>query len=114
MQESSVWVDEELIHRIGPGLLVLLGVGADDTDEDAGQLAAKDKSAAEFLPMSEGEMNRSVSDIHGEMLVVSQFTLYGDTRKGTRPSFSQGRGHQPKQRTVRSVSCYVAEIREFE
>ena len=81
-------MEDELIHRIGPGLLVLVGVGSEDTNEDAGQLAEK-VSRLRIFADEQGRMNRSVSDIQGELLVVSQFTLYGDTRKGNRPSFSQ-------------------------
>jgi D-tyrosyl-tRNA(Tyr) deacylase len=88
VQESSVWVDAELIHRIGPGLLVLLGIGSEDTDQDALQLSER-LSRLRIFADETGRMNRSVLDVDGEMLVVSQFTLYADTRAGNRPSFSQ-------------------------
>jgi D-tyrosyl-tRNA(Tyr) deacylase len=87
VQESSVWVDEKLVHRIGPGLLVLLAVANGDTEIEALQLADKVTRLRIFADEN-GKMNRSVLDTGGEILVVSQFTLYGDTQKGTRPSFS--------------------------
>jgi len=88
VQESSVWVDGELIHRIGSGLLVFLGVAGEDTNQDAAHLAEKLIRLRIFADEN-GKMNLSVFDVGGEVLVVSQFTLYGDTHKGTRPSFSQ-------------------------
>jgi D-tyrosyl-tRNA(Tyr) deacylase len=87
VQESSVWVDRELIDRIGFGLLVFLGVGIDDTDQEVDQLAQKVTRLRVFADEN-GRMNKSVLDVKGELLVVSQFTLYADTRKGNRPSFS--------------------------
>jgi D-aminoacyl-tRNA deacylase len=84
--EASVTVDGELVGRIGPGLLVLLGVHRDDGEAQADRIAEK-LLALRVFPDAEGRMNRSVADVGGEVLCVSQFTLYGDTRKGTRPSF---------------------------
>ena len=72
--------------RIGPGLLVLLGVRRGDGAEEADRLARK-LLALRVFEDEEGRMNRSVADIGGEVLCVSQFTLYGDVRKGNRPSF---------------------------
>ncbi len=80
-------VDGEQISAIGPGLLVLLGVRAADTDDDADRVARK-LLALRIFEDEEGRMNRSVTDTGGEILCVSQFTLYGDTRKGNRPSFA--------------------------
>jgi D-tyrosyl-tRNA(Tyr) deacylase len=74
------------VGRIGPGLLVLLGVGKGDTDQDAEALARKIVELRVFQDEA-GKMNRSVKESGGSLLVVSQFTLYGDTRKGRRPSF---------------------------
>jgi D-tyrosyl-tRNA(Tyr) deacylase len=81
-----VRVGSETIAEIGPGLLVLLGVKRGDTQEDADRLARKLR-ALRIFEDDEGRMNRSVEDVGGEVLCVSQFTLYGDTRKGNRPSF---------------------------
>jgi D-tyrosyl-tRNA(Tyr) deacylase len=86
VKEASVSVDGERVAAIGPGLLVLLGVKKGDTHEQADRLAAK-LLALRIFQDAEGKMNLSVSDAGGEVLCVSQFTLYGDTRKGNRPSF---------------------------
>ena len=84
--EASVRVDGEVVGRIGPGLVVLLGVGKDDADRDADVLADKVLNLRVF-PDEAGQMNRSVLDVGGGLLVISQFTLMGDTRKGRRPSY---------------------------
>jgi len=81
-----VEVDGERIAGIGPGLLVLLGVHRDDTSDDADRVARK-LLALRIFEDEGGRMNRSVTETGAEILCVSQFTLYGDTRKGNRPSF---------------------------
>jgi D-tyrosyl-tRNA(Tyr) deacylase len=86
VSEASVSVDGECISKIGPGLLVLLGVRKGDTIEHADRLVRK-LLALRIFEDDEGRMNRSVEDVGGEVLCVSQFTLYGDARKGNRPSF---------------------------
>ena len=86
VSEASVHVGGEPISEIGPGLLVLLGVRDGDTEDDADRVARKLLTLRIFED-DEGRMNRSVTDTAGEVLCVSQFTLYGDTRKGNRPSF---------------------------
>jgi len=86
VSSASVSVDGETIAQIGRGLLVLLGVKTGDTDEDAGRLARKLRGLRVFED-AEGRMNLSVEDAGGELLCVSNFTVYGDTRRGNRPSF---------------------------
>jgi D-aminoacyl-tRNA deacylase len=84
--EASVSVGGEEVSRIGAGLLVLLGVRRDDGVEQADRIARKVRSLRVFED-AEGRMNLSVEDVQGEVLCVSQFTLYGDSRRGNRPSF---------------------------
>ena len=83
---ASVTVDGKEVARIGPGLLVLLGVRRGDGEAEADRIASK-LLALRLFDDDAGKMNLSVGDVGGEILCVSQFTLYGDTRKGNRPSF---------------------------
>ena len=86
VSSASVAVDGETIGSIGPGLLVLLGVRDGDGEAEADKVAAKIEALRVFED-DVGKMNLSVRDVDGELLVVSNFTVYGDTRKGNRPSF---------------------------
>jgi D-tyrosyl-tRNA(Tyr) deacylase len=86
VSSAAVTVSGERIAGIGAGLLVLAGVGKDDNDEAARRLARK-VAALRIFGDDDGKMNRSLTDVGGEVLVVSQFTLYADTKKGYRPSF---------------------------
>ena len=83
---ASVRVGGETVGEIGPGLVVLLGVARDDTDRDALYLVEKVLSLRVFV-VAEGRMNLSLAEAGGALLAVSQFTLYGDARKGRRPSW---------------------------
>lgn len=87
VSEARVEVEGEVVGRIGIGFLVLLGVADDDTEDDAHYLADKIVNLRVFED-DEGKLNRSLLDVGAELLVVSQFTLLGDCRKGRRPSFS--------------------------
>jgi D-tyrosyl-tRNA(Tyr) deacylase len=91
VKESSVTVGNQMISRIGPGLLVLLGVSDADGSGDADFLSEKIVHLRIFEDEA-GKMNRSLLEMQGEMLVVSQFTLLGDCRKGRRPSYIQAAG----------------------
>ena len=84
---ASVTVEGEVVGAIGPGLLVLLGVAADDTAEEADRLAGK-VARLRILESADGKLDLSVLDTGGEILVVSQFTLLADASKGNRPGFS--------------------------
>lgn len=84
--EASVSIEGARVSEIGPGLLVLVGVGKDDREEDAQSLAEKVLNLRVFRD-EKAPMNRSVLDVGGSLLAVSQFTLYGDARHGRRPSF---------------------------
>jgi D-tyrosyl-tRNA(Tyr) deacylase len=88
---AEVRVDGEMVGSIGPGLVVLVGVGHADTAAEAESMAAKAADLRIFRD-EEGRTNRSLLDVGGEMLVISQFTLFADTRKGRRPSFLDAAG----------------------
>ena len=92
VSEASVTVDGECIASIGHGLLVLVGVENGDTEQDAAWLAAK-TAALRIFDDENGVMNRSVVDVDGSLLAVSQFTLTASTRKGNRPSYIRAAGH---------------------
>jgi D-tyrosyl-tRNA(Tyr) deacylase len=84
---ANVKVDGELVGEIGNGLVVLLGIARDDTEKDASYLVEK-IAALRIFDDADGKMNLALQDVDGGMLVVSQFTLYGDVRRGLRPSWS--------------------------
>ena len=88
VSRASVTVDEQVVGQIGRGLLVLLGVGQNDSEVQVKTLADKVVHLRIFGD-DEGKMNRSLLDVSGEVLVISQFTLYADTRRGRRPSFTE-------------------------
>lgn len=88
VSKAAVFVDNSIVGQIGKGLLVLLGVSQNDTEKDALYLLDKVINLRIFEDQ-DGRMNLSLLDVKGEMLVVSQFTLYGDVRRGRRPSFTE-------------------------
>jgi D-tyrosyl-tRNA(Tyr) deacylase len=93
VSSASVTIGGTVKSSIGQGLLVLLGVGPDDGQEDLDYLVKK-VSALRIFDDEEGVMNRSVVDVGGEVLVVSQFTLMASTKKGNRPSYIRAAGHE--------------------
>jgi D-tyrosyl-tRNA(Tyr) deacylase len=105
---AQVSVGEEIVGKIGPGLLVLLGVAKADTQADADYLASK-VLGLRIFDDENGKMNWSLADTLGSVLVVSQFTLYGDVRNGKRPSFDQA---APPQLANELYEYLVVKIRE--
>lgn len=93
VQEASVSIGGEVVARTGRGLFILVGVENGDTEADAQWLAAKTAGMRIFNDEN-GVMNRSVMDVDGELLAVSQFTLTASTRKGNRPSYIRAAGHE--------------------
>jgi D-aminoacyl-tRNA deacylase len=87
VRRGSVTVDGRTLAEIGLGLVILLGVGPSDTEENV-RLLARKISLLRIFEDAQGKMNLSVLDVRGSVIVVSQFTLYADTRKGNRPSFT--------------------------
>lgn len=108
VSSARVSVDGEVVGEIGRGLCVLLGVAADDTTEDVAY-AAKKIVGLRIFEDDEGKMNRSLDETGGAMLVVSQFTLFGDCRKGRRPSFIAAAG--PEQGNA-LYEAFVEAVRE--
>ncbi len=91
VSHASVTVDEKTIGRIGQGYLVLIGIGKGDTREEADRLIKKMLGLRIFQDEN-GKINRSLRDVDGELLLVSQFTLYADCRHGNRPGFTEAAG----------------------
>lgn len=107
VKRAKVTVGNETVGRIGPGLLVLLGIGPLDDQPDLAYTLDKTLNLRIFED-DQGKMNRSLLDTGGELLVVSQFTLYGDCRRGRRPSFS---GSAPPQAAEAMYEQFVAQAR---
>ena len=91
VKSASVVIDGKVNGKIGQGFLILLGVGPEDTEKECRYLAEKALSLRIFEDEN-GKMNRGLEDVNGQVLVVSQFTLYGNCRKGRRPSFTDAAG----------------------
>jgi D-tyrosyl-tRNA(Tyr) deacylase len=109
VSEASVTVDGAVVAQIGSGLLVLLGVGASDSTAD-GELLAEKIVNLRIFPDADGRFNRSLLDVGGGALVVSQFTLYADTRRGRRPSFSDA---APPEAAAPLVDAFAAVLQRL-
>lgn len=107
VSRAKVTVNGHISGEIGLGLLVLLGVGHDDTEQDAAYLAEK-IAGLRIFEDDQGKMNRSVLDVGGSVLAVSQFTLYGDVRHGKRPSFDAA---APPEKARQLYELFVERIR---
>jgi D-aminoacyl-tRNA deacylase len=108
VSRAQVSVVEEVVGKIGPGLLVLLGVAKSDTRADAEYLAAK-ITGMRIFEAENGKMKLALAEIAGAVLAVSQFTLYGDARKGKRPSFDEA---APPELARELYEYFVSKIRE--
>ena len=106
--KGTVTVKDEIVGRVGKGFVVFLGVGHEDNEEDARYLAKK-ISGMRIFEDEQGKMNLSLDQVAGGVLVISQFTLYGDTRKGNRPSFV---GAAPPEQANRLYEYFIALIKE--
>src|SRR5579864_1859890 len=107
VSRAKVTVNREVTGEIGRGLLVLLGVGDEDSEADAVYLAEK-ISGLRIFEDEDGKMNRSLLDVGGSVLAVSQFTLYGDVRRGKRPSFDAA---APPEKARQLIAFFVEQIR---
>jgi len=108
VSRAKVTVDGEITGEIGQGIVVLLGVGVGDSETEVKYLVEKTVNLRIFSD-EDGKMNRSVQDVGGGLLVVSQFTLYGDTRKGRRPSYIYAAAPEEANRLY---EVFVAEARK--
>jgi D-tyrosyl-tRNA(Tyr) deacylase len=109
VSRAKVTVEGETTGEIRKGLMILLGVGTDDTEDDANYLVDKIVGLRIFDD-EDGKMNRSVIDVNGGLLVVSQFTLYADTRKGRRPSYL---GAAPPEKANSLYEFFVVQARNY-
>lgn len=108
VQHAQVVVEGAVVGKIGQGFLVLLGVGKADTEDDARYIAGKIAGMRIFSDV-DGKFNLALADINGAVLLVSQFTLYADTRKGRRPSFIDAAMPEPAEALVEMCALYLRE-----
>ncbi|HOK43526.1 MAG TPA: D-aminoacyl-tRNA deacylase [Thermoclostridium caenicola] len=108
VSRAEVRVDQKTVGKIGKGILVLLGIGQDDGDQDLQWLADKVMNLRIFEDEND-KMNLSVLDVGGQVLVVSQFTLYGDCRKGKRPSYSSAAAPQDAEKLYEAFVKFIEE-----
>ena len=109
VSEASVSVDSKIVGKIGPGLMLLIGIAADDMDENVDFVATKCVNLRIFQD-DDGKMNRSLLDTNGAILAISQFTLLGNTQKGRRPSFI---GSAPPEKGQKLYELFVEKIKSF-
>lgn len=109
VSRAAVSVENAVCGEIGPGLLVFLGVGQEDNPQDVDWLAQK-VSVVRVFEDEAGKMNRSIRDVEGGILVISQFTLFGNLRKGTRPSFNRA---APPELAVPLYESFVTRLSEL-
>jgi D-tyrosyl-tRNA(Tyr) deacylase len=105
--QAAVEIEGRLVSEIGPGLLVLVGISPEDAEAEIGWLADK-LIGLRIFEDADGKMNRSLEDTGGEVLLVSQFTLYGDARKGRRPSFVKAARGAEAERLYEAVAARLA------
>lgn len=108
VSHAQVSVEQRVIAKIGPGLMLLVGIGPDDGEDQARYLAEKVSNLRIFEDQA-GKINQSLLDVSGEAIVVSQFTLYADTRKGRRPSFTGAASPQIAQPLVERFADLLRE-----
>ena len=109
VKSASVEIDGQIVGQIGQGFLILLGVGPEDNEEKCRYLCEKALGLRVFEDEN-GKMNKSLADVGGQVLVVSQFTLYGNCRKGRRPSFTDAAGPELGNRLYEKFLSICAEL----
>ena len=109
VRSALVEIDGKIVGQIGQGFLILLGVGPEDTEEKCRYLCEKALGLRVFEDEN-GKMNKSLADVGGQVLVVSQFTLYGNCRKGRRPSFTDAAGPELGNRLYEKFLSYCVEL----
>jgi D-tyrosyl-tRNA(Tyr) deacylase len=109
VKRAEVRVEEQVVGQIGAGLLVLVGVGKDDT-QASGEVLAEKIANLRVFDDEQGRMNRSLLETGGQALCVSQFTLYGDCRKGRRPSYDQA---APPERALLLYESFIQSLRNL-
>lgn len=108
VSKAAVAIDGEAVAKIGQGIVILLGIGRADSEKDAEYLADKCVNLRIFED-TEGKMNRSLVDVKGDAMIVPQFTLYGDCRKGKRPSYTDAASPE---KAIPLYECFIREVRK--
>ncbi len=108
VQQGCVWVEDKIVGKIEKGLVIFLAITSSDTEKDLEYILEKTVGLRVFSD-EQDKMNRSLMDVKGELLVISQFTLYGDVRKGKRPNFTASAGAE---QAMKFYSMFVQKARE--